>query len=276
MKEETALIHDSLVFGIRDFFKKHSFKRAILGLSGGIDSAVVAALAVEALGNENVWGVLLPSRFSSEHSIKDAEDLAHNLKCRYDIISIEPTFTALLKTLEPLFQNTLPDVTEENMQARIRAVILMALSNKFNYILLNASNKSELSVGYSTLYGDSCGALSVIGDLYKRQVVDLAHYINRNGEIIPENTITKPPSAELRFNQKDSDSLPEYEVLDAILQHHLENHYGVQEITALGYDKKLVIKILNMVSCSEYKRRQMPPILDVSILTHTSVSREKQ
>jgi NAD+ synthase (glutamine-hydrolysing) len=266
MKDETALIHNALVFGIRDFFKKNSFKQAILGFSGGIDSAVVAALAVEALGNENVWGILMPSRFSSEHSIKDAEDLAHNLKCRYNIISIENTFTALLETLEPLFQDRPPDVTEENMQARIRAVILMALSNKFHHILLNASNKSELSVGYSTLYGDSCGALSVIGDLYKRQVVDLAHYINRNGEIIPENTIVKPPSAELRFNQKDSDSLPEYEVLDAILQYHIENHYGVQEITALGYDKELVVNVLNMVSRSEYKRRQMPPILHIQRL----------
>jgi NAD+ synthase (glutamine-hydrolysing) len=263
MKEETILIYDALVLGIRDFFEKHSFKKAILGLSGGIDSAVVAALACEALGSENVWGILMPSRFSSEHSIKDAEDLAHNLKCRHDIISIEPTFTALSQTLEPLFQNTPSDVTEENMQARIRAVILMALSNKFNHILLNTSNKSELFVGYSTLYGDSCGALSVIGDLYKRQVVDLAHYINRNGEIIPENTILKPPSAELRFNQKDSDSLPEYEVLDAVLQYHIENHYGVPEITAFGYDKELVINILNMVSRSEYKRKQFPPILRI-------------
>jgi len=264
MKKEISLIYNALTFGIRDFFEKHSFKKAILGLSGGIDSAVVAALAVEALGNENVWGILMPSRFSSEHSVKDAESLAHNLKCRHDIISIEPAFTALLETLEPLFQNKPPDVTEENMQARIRAVILMALSNKFNHILLNASNKSELSVGYSTLYGDSCGALSVIGDLYKVQVIDLAHYINRNGEIIPRNTIVKPPSAELRFNQKDSDSLPEYEVLDAILQHHLENHHGVQEIVNLGYDKELVIHILNMVSRSEYKRRQFPPILKIT------------
>jgi NAD+ synthase (glutamine-hydrolysing) len=265
-REEISLIHNALVFGIRDFFEKHSFKQAILGLSGGIDSAVVAALAVEALGSENVWGILLPSRFSSEHSIKDAKDLAHNLKCRYDIISIEEAFTVLLETLEPLFQNKPPDVTEENMQARIRAVILVALSNKFHHILLNASNKSELSVGYSTLYGDSCGALSVIGNLYKWQVVDLAHYINRNGEIIPENTILKPPSAELRFDQKDSDSLPEYEVLDAILQYHIENRYGVQEITALGYDKELVVNILDMVSRSEYKRRQMPPILHIQRL----------
>jgi len=261
MKQEISTIHDALVHGIRDFFEKQSFTKAILGLSGGIDSAVVAALAVEALGNENVWGILLPSRFSTEHSIKDAENLAHNLKCRHDTISIEPTFTALSQTMEPFFQNTQPDVTEENMQARTRAVILMALSNKFNHILLNTSNKSELSVGYGTLYGDLCGALSVIGDLYKCQVVDLAHYINRNGEIIPENTIVKPPSAELRFNQKDSDSLPEYEVLDAILQYHLENHYTVQEITDLGYDKELVVKVLNMISRSEYKRRQLPPVV---------------
>jgi len=269
-REEIALIYDALVLGICDFFEKRSFKKAILGLSGGIDSAVVAALAVEALGSENVWGILLPSHFSSDHSIKDAEVLAHNLKCRHDMIPIEHTFVALSETLEPFFQNTSFDITEENMQARIRAVILMALSNKFNHLLLNTSNKSELAVGYGTLYGDSCGALSVIGDLYKWQVVDLARYINRNGEIIPENTIVKPPSAELRFNQKDSDSLPEYEVLDAILQQHLENRYGVQEITALGYDKELVVSILNMVSRSEYKRRQFPPILHLtSVMRHT-------
>lgn len=263
MNEETSMIHNILVFGIRDFFEKHSFKKAILGLSGGIDSAVVAALAVEALGSENVWGILMPSRFSSEHSIKDAEDLANNLGCRHNIIPIERSFISLLETLEPLFQKRPYDVTEENMQARIRAVILMALSNKFHYILLNSSNKSELAVGYSTLYGDSCGALSVIGDLYKRQVVDLAHYINRNGEIIPQNTILKPPSAELRFSQKDSDSLPEYKVLDDILQYHIENRYGVQEIVNFGYDKELVVSILNMVSNSEYKRKQMPPILQI-------------
>lgn len=265
MKTGISSIHDSLVFGIRNFFEKQSFTKAILGLSGGIDSAVVAALACEALGNENVWGILLPSRFSSEHSIKDAEDLAKNLGCRHDIISIEPTFVALSKTMEPFFQNTPFDITEENMQARIRAVILMALSNKFGHILLNTSNKSEWAVGYGTLYGDSCGALSVIGELYKRQVVELAHYINRNGEIIPQNTILKPPSAELRFNQKDSDSLPEYEVLDAVLYEHIENRYGVAEITALGYDKELVTTILNMVSRSEFKRKQAPPILKTGV-----------
>lgn len=264
MQIETAKIYDALVEGVRDFFEKNSFKTAILGLSGGIDSAVVAALACEALGNKNVWGILMPSRFSSEHSIKDAEDLAKNLGCRHDIISIEDTFSALLHTLAPLFANTPSDVTEENMQARIRAVILMALSNKFGHILLNTSNRSEWAVGYGTLYGDSCGALSVIGALYKRQVFELAHYINRNGEIIPQNTIVKPPSAELRFNQKDSDSLPEYEVLDVILQHHLDNHCTVQEITDLGYDKELVVNVLNMVSKNKYKSEQAPPILQIS------------
>jgi len=262
-KAETALIYDTLVSGIRDFFETNSFRQAILGLSGGIDSAVVAALAVEALGRENVWGILMPSRFSSEHSVKDAEVLAKNLGCRHDVIPIERTFVALLETLEPLFQNCPFDVTEENMQARIRAVILMSLSNKFHHILLNASNKSELSVGYTTLYGDSCGALCVIGDLYKRQVVDLAHYINRNGEVIPQNTILKPPSAELRPDQKDSDVLPEYAVLDAILQYHLDNRYGVREIVELGYDEDVVVTILYMVANSEYKRRQMPPVLKI-------------
>jgi len=263
MKTEVGQIHDELIEGIRCFFKEHSFEKALLGLSGGIDSAVVAALSCEALGSENVWGILMPSRFSSEHSIKDAEDLAKNLGCRYNTISIEPVFTTLLETLEPLFENRPFDVAEENMQARIRAVILMALSNKFGHILLNASNKSELSVGYSTLYGDSCGALSVIGDLYKRQVIDLAHYINRNIEIIPKNTILKPPSAELRPNQKDSDSLPDYEVLDAILEHHIEKGYDASKIVKLGYDKKLVDNILKMYYNSRYKRQQMPPILKV-------------
>jgi NAD+ synthase (glutamine-hydrolysing) len=262
MKMETALIHDALVFGIGNFFKKHSFKKAILGLSGGIDSAVVAALACEALGSEHVWGILMPSCFSSEHSVKDAENLAKNLKCRYDIISIQRNFSVLLETLEPFFQNSPYDVTEENMQARIRAIILMSLSNKFNHLLLNTSNKSEIAVGYSTLYGDSCGAISVIGDIYKSQVFDLAHYINRNGKIIPENTITKPPSAELRLNQKDSDSLPDYDVLDVILQHHIEKGYGVEKITELGFDKDVVIKVLKMVSNSEFKRQQMPPVLE--------------
>ena len=264
MKTEKEQIYDALVFGIRSFFEEIKFKKAILGLSGGIDSAVVAALTCEALGSENVWGILMPSRFSSEHSIKDAEALAKNLRCRHDTIPIESTFSTFLKTLEPLFADQPFDVTEENMQARIRAVILMALSNKFGHILLNASNKSELSVGYTTLYGDSCGALAVIGDLYKTQVIDLAHYINRNGEIIPQNTILKPPSAELRLNQKDSDSLPEYEVLDAILRLHLENGYGAPKIVEMGYDKDVIINILKMVSNSEYKRRQMPPVLRVT------------
>jgi NAD+ synthase (glutamine-hydrolysing) len=261
---EIELIHDALVMGIKDYFRKLGFKKAILGLSGGIDSAVTLVLAAKALGSENVKAVLLPSRFSSSHSIDDAKKLAENINCDYDIISIEDSFISLEKTLSSVFKGLPSDLTEENMQARIRAVILMAMSNKFGYILLNTSNKSEAAVGYGTLYGDMCGGISVLGDVYKTQVYELANFINKDKEVIPLNSITKPPSAELRFDQKDSDSLPEYDILDKILFQYIELAKGPDEIIELGFDKAVVLKTLRLVNINEYKRYQTPPILRVS------------
>ncbi len=257
-------IHDALVLGIREYFSKQGFTKAILGLSGGIDSALVLALAVDALGAENVKAVLLPSRFSSQHSIDDAVELANNLNVSYEQIPIEQVFSALEQTLSTQFEGLPFNIAEENMQSRSRGVLLMALSNKFGYILLNTSNKSELAVGYGTLYGDMCGGLSVIGDLYKTEVFELCRYYNRKVEVIPENTITKSPSAELRPDQKDSDSLPEYEVLDAILHLYIEERKGPAEIIATGYDEALVKRVLRMVNTNEWKRLQAPPVLRVS------------
>lgn len=263
-KTEIELIYHALVMGVRNYFQKLGFKKAILGLSGGIDSAVTAAIAVEALGSKNVYNVLLPSRFSSDHSVTDALKLAENLNTPYDIIEIENTFNALENTLKPYFKGLPFNVAEENLQARARGIILMGLSNKFGYILLNTSNKSEAAVGYGTLYGDMNGGLSVIGDVYKTQVFELARYINNEREIIPENIITKPPSAELRPDQKDSDSLPDYNILDVILFQYIEQRKGPKEIIDMGYDKNLVNRILKMVNTNEYKRYQTPPILRVS------------
>jgi NAD+ synthase (glutamine-hydrolysing) len=260
-----SLIHDALVLGIKDYFKKLGFQKAILGLSGGIDSAIVLCLAEKALGKENVWAVLLPSQFSTDHSVNDAITLANNLGVKHDIISIENTFDALLKTLQPQFNNLPFGLAEENLQARIRANILMALSNKFGYILLNTSNKSEAAVGYGTLYGDMCGGLAVIADVYKTEVYELAHYINREQEIIPNNIITKAPSAELRPNQKDSDSLPDYDILDKILFQYIEQRKGPKELVAMGFEEALVKRILKLVNTNEYKRFQTPPILRISI-----------
>jgi NAD+ synthase (glutamine-hydrolysing) len=259
-----SLIHDALVMGIRNYFQKLGFTKAILGLSGGIDSAVTLALAAEALGNENVWAILLPSSFSSDHSVKDAIDLAQNLSCRYDTVPISPTFNTLEQSLNPWFKDLPFNITEENLQARIRGVILMALSNKFGHILLNTSNKSEAAVGYGTLYGDMNGGISVLGDVYKTQVFELARYINRNGEIIPENTIIKPPSAELRHNQKDSDSLPDYEILDKILYQYIELRKGPKDLVGQGFEEEMVRRVLWLVNTNEYKRYQTPPILRVS------------
>ncbi|MEL6989850.1 MAG: NAD(+) synthase, partial [Bacteroidota bacterium] len=233
-------IHDAIILGIQDYFGKLGFKQAILGLSGGIDSAVTAALAARALGPENVRVVLMPSQYSSDHSVNDAKALAENFGMQYDIIPIQDCYEAFLKTLNPLFKDLRFDVTEENLQARSRGVILMAMSNKFGNILLNTSNKSEMAVGYGTLYGDMCGGLSVIGDVYKTDVFRLAEYINKDKEWIPINTIQKPPSAELRPDQKDSDSLPDYDILDEILFQYIENRKGPKEIIAIGYDEKLV------------------------------------
>ncbi|MCX6281381.1 MAG: NAD+ synthase [Bacteroidetes bacterium] len=259
-----SLIHDGLVMGIRDYFHKMGFSKAILGLSGGIDSAVTLVLAAEALGRENIKAVLLPSKFSSEHSISDAEGLAQNLGVERETISIQESFNAIETSLEPQFRDQPFNLTEENIQARVRAVILMALSNKFGYILLNTSNKSEAAVGYGTLYGDMCGGLSVLGDVYKTQVYELAHYINREKEIIPQNSIDKPPSAELRPDQKDSDSLPEYNILDKILLKYIEERKGPRELILAGFDEKIVKRILKLVNTNEYKRYQTPPILRVS------------
>jgi len=258
------LIHNALVLGIKDYFEKLGFKKAILGLSGGIDSAVTLVLAAEALGNENVKAILLPSRFSSQHSIDDAIQLAENLNISYEIIPIDEVYKSYETTLSPYFKGLPFDVTEENLQARIRAVILMAFTNKFGYVLLNTSNKSEVAVGYGTLYGDMCGGLSVLGDLYKTEVYELAHFMNKNAEIIPNNSITKPPSAELRPNQKDSDSLPDYDILDQILYQYIELRKSPRELIAQGFDEATVNKTLKLVNTNEYKRHQCPPILRIS------------
>lgn len=257
-------IHQGLVLGIKDYFHKSGFKQAILGLSGGIDSAVVCALAAEALGPENVMAVLLPSRFSSDHSIKDAEDLVKNLGCKSEIVAIAKITEAFENSLAAQFSNLPFNIAEENIQSRSRAVVLMAMCNKFGYILLNTSNKSEAAVGYGTLYGDMCGGISVIGDVFKTQVFELAREINKGREIIPENTIIKPPSAELRPDQKDTDSLPEYDVLDAILFEYILNRRSSAEIIKLGFDEAVVRKVLRLVNIAEHKRYQTPPILRVS------------
>lgn len=259
-----ALIHDALVMGIRDYFAKMGFKKAILGLSGGIDSAVTLALAAKALGKENVYAVLLPSEYSTDHSINDAVALAENLGCKYDTISIKQGYQSMLKSLIPYFAELPFNVAEENIQARVRAVLLMGLANKFGYILLNTSNKSEAAVGYGTLYGDMCGGISVLGDVYKTEVYELAAYINRNAEIIPFNSISKPPSAELRPGQKDSDSLPDYSVLDNILYNYIELRQSPADLIEAGFAEETVKKVLRMVNMNEWKRHQTPPILRVS------------
>ena len=261
---DIALIHDALVLGIRDYFVKTGLSKAILGLSGGIDSAVTMVLAAEALGPENVRGVMLPSEFSTSHSIDDARALAVNLGSPCDLISIKEAFTTFENTLDPFFKGMPFGLAEENMQARARGVILMAMSNKLGYMLLNTSNKSEAAVGYGTLYGDMCGGISVLGDVYKTDVYRLAHYINRHKEIIPINSIIKPPSAELRPDQKDSDSLPDYDVLDKLLFQYIEKRKGPQSLLAMGFDPNLVSRVLKMVNMNEWKRHQTPPILRVS------------
>jgi len=259
-----AQIHDAIVMGIKDYFGKMGFKQAIVASSGGIDSAVTLALACIALGPENVRAVLMPSQFSSDHSVSDAELLSKNLNNPYDIIPIKDVFDQFEKSLKPIFKDLPFNVAEENIQSRTRGNLVMAIANKFNYILLNTSNKSELATGYGTLYGDMAGGIGVLGDCYKLQVFELAKYINRNGEIIPVNIISKPPSAELRPGQKDSDSLPEYDVLDPILYQYIERRQGPKEIKKLGFDPALVDRILRMVNLNEYKRNQFCPIIRVS------------
>ncbi len=263
-KNKMALIHDAIVLGVKDYFGKLGFKKAILGLSGGIDSAVTAVLAARALGTENVRVVLMPSHFSSDHSVNDAKELAENLGLQYDVIAIKEVYDSYMQLLNPQFEGLAFNVTEENLQARIRGMILMAMSNKFGNIVLNTSNKSEAAVGYGTLYGDMCGGLSVIGDVYKTEVFELARYINKDGEVIPENTITKPPSAELRPNQKDSDSLPDYAILDEILYQYIEQQQGPQEIIAMGFEEAIVRRALRLVNINEFKRYQTAPVIRVS------------
>ncbi|MDB5253138.1 MAG: synthetase [Flaviaesturariibacter sp.] len=257
-------IHDALVLGIRDYFGKMGFTRATLGASGGVDSAVVQALAVEALGAENVHVLLMPSHYSSDHSISDAEALCRNLGNAYDIIPIKDVYDAFISALDPVFKGLPFSIAEENIQSRTRGNLLMALANKMGYILLNTSNKSELACGYGTLYGDMAGGISVLGDLYKMQVYALAAYLNREREVIPSNILTKAPSAELRPNQKDSDSLPDYPVLDSILYQYIELRQGPKEIIAGGADPALVNRILKLVNTAEYKRNQFCPIIRVS------------
>ncbi len=260
----TDQIYNALVTGIKDYFGKMGFTKAIIGSSGGIDSAVTIALACAALGKDQVRAVLMPSPYSTDHSVNDAVKLSQNLGNPYEIVRINEVYETLLNTLKPQFQDLPFSLAEENMQSRLRGNILMSIANKFGYILLNTSNKSELATGYGTLYGDMAGGLGVLGDCYKLQVYALARYINRNEEIIPNNIITKAPSAELRPNQKDSDSLPDYEVLDKILYQYIERRIGPTEIKALGYDAALVDRTLKMVNANEYKRNQFCPIIRIS------------
>ncbi len=257
-------IHDALVLGIGDYFRKMGFTRATLGLSGGIDSAITVVLAVKALGAENVRVLLLPSKYSSNHSIEDAWQLAENLGIQYEIVKIQPAVDAFEAALKPIFGGTSPGVTEENIQARARGIYLMAISNKFGHILLNTTNKSESAVGYGTLYGDMNGGLAVLGDVYKTDIFKMARLINRDKEIIPENTIIKPPSAELRPDQKDTDSLPEYHDLDRMLFGYIEMNLSPKEIVDMGFDEKVVNRVIRMVNMNEYKRFQAAPILRIS------------
>ena len=257
-------IFSALSLGIRDYVRKCGFQSVLLGLSGGIDSALVAVLAADALGAENVWGVALPARHSSRGSLTDAEALAKNLGIRYQVLPIEPAFEAVEGQLETVFAGTRPNEAEENIQSRLRGVMLMALSNKFGGLVLTTGNKSEMAVGYCTLYGDMSGALAPIADVLKTDVYAIARWVNRDREIIPADTLTKPPSAELRPGQTDQDSLPPYEVLDAILQAYIVDHRSKEEIIRSGFDAAMVNDVINKVTFSEYKRRQAAPGLKVS------------
>ncbi|MEZ0216599.1 MAG: NAD+ synthase [Rariglobus sp.] len=261
-----ADIHAALVLGLRDYAHKSGFKKALIALSGGIDSALVAELAVQAFGAGNVIGVSLPSAISSQHSRDDARDLARNLGIRFETIAIADTVGSAESALGPIFAGLKPDVTEENIQARVRGVIMMALSNKFGALLLTTGNKSEVAVGYCTLYGDMCGGLAVISDVFKTQVYDLCRWINRDREIIPVNTIEKPPSAELRPGQVDQDSLPPYDVLDAILRGYVEEGRSRRELISAGFAEAVVNDIARKVDLNEYKRKQMAPGLKITPL----------
>ena len=255
----------ALILGLRDYFFKSGFRKACLGLSGGIDSALVAVLAAEALGAENVLAVTMPSRYSTKGSVTDSEQLAKNLSIELRNIPIEGPFQSYLDLLEPEFGGLPSDVTEENLQARIRGTILMALSNKLGYIVLATGNKSELAMGYSTLYGDMVGGLGVIADLTKAQVYSLSQWLNRNKEIIPAAILSKPPSAELRLDQRDTDSLPPYNIVDEVLQAYVEEHLSPEEISSRhGHELDLVQSLVKRIHQNEYKRRQAPPSLRIS------------
>jgi NAD+ synthase (glutamine-hydrolysing) len=273
--DDIPAIWSALVLGTRDYVRKCGFSKAIVGLSGGIDSALVAAIAVEALGSENVLGIGMPSEFSSTGSISDAEKLAANLSIRFELVAIQDVFTAYTRTLEPLFSGTPFGLAEENLQPRIRGAILMALSNKFGALVLTTGNKSEMSTGYCTLYGDMVGALAVIGDVFKTRIYALSHYANRDREVIPTNTIVKPPSAELRPGQRDTDSLPPYDILDPILEAYVERYRSPEQIlteltdsarvgAGSPVDLDLIRRVLSLVERSEYKRQQAAPILKVT------------
>ncbi len=259
-----GMIYEGLALGVNDYFRKSGFSKATLGLSGGIDSAVTLAIAAKALGSENLHVLLMPSQYSSDHSISDSIDMANILGVKYEILPINELFDQFRNILQPVFDNKPENVAEENIQSRIRAILLMALSNKHGHILLNTSNKSEMAVGYGTLYGDMAGGLSVLGDVYKTDVYALARYINSYGMIIPWNIINKPPSAELKPDQKDADSLPVYEILDEILELYIEKQLSAEQIAAEGFEKLLAEKIIRMVNMNEYKRYQTPPILRIS------------
>jgi NAD+ synthetase len=264
-ENETAAAYDALVLGVRDYVRKCGFKKVLVGLSGGIDSALVAAIAKDALGAENVIGIGMPSPYSSTGSIDDSRHLAANLGIRFEVIGISSLFSEYTQALGPLFAGTEPDITEENIQSRIRGTLLMALSNKLGALVLTTGNKSEMAVGYCTLYGDMVGALAVIGDLVKTRVYAICRWLNRNHAIIPEAILEKPPSAELRPGQKDTDSLPPYEILDPILEAYVERYETPEQIArANGFPLELVQQVVRLVERSEYKRQQAAPVLKVT------------
>ena len=263
--DRTRLVYEAARCGLRDFFHKNNYEKAAVGLSGGIDSSVVACIAADAIGPENVRALLMPSPFSSDESVEDAKELARNLGIEYNVIPISEIYNSVVDTLKPVIGGTEFDATEENIQSRIRTVLLMALQNKTGHVLLNSSNKSENALGFCTLYGDTAGAFSPTGDLYKSEIYDVARYINRTrGNVIPESILTKEPSSELRPGQKDSDILPPYEVVDAILFRMIEEGQHREEIINAGFDSEVVEKIHSMIMRNEKKRFQFPPVLRLS------------
>lgn len=255
----TEEVYKALVTGLGDYVRKNGFSQVVIGLSGGIDSALTATIAVDALGASAVWGISMPSRFSSQHSIDDAQQLAEELGVKFDVLPMDQAYSAFLEILDPVFDGTDFGVAEENLQARARGAILMAVSNKFGPMVVATGNKSEMAVGYATLYGDMVGGYAVLKDVFKTLIYELARWRNKDGAVIPQNSIDKPPSAELRPDQKDSDSLPPYELMDAVLERHIESDEGLSEMVAAGYDDALVSRIVRMVATNEYKRRQAAP-----------------